>query len=377
MTSAPPPGSSCWPTPAQELLLEAGLFEPARGLESWRRWRAENDLDRIDWRSMRLLPLIYRNLAAVASDEPDWGVVTGVYRRAWTSNQLLFRDAAAVLELIHANAVPTMALKGAALARLDYGDDGVRPMADADVLVPREHAADVIRLLSSHGWTSPIANLADALDVRYGSTLTGPDGVELDLHWGIFWYPGDEAPFWERAVPLELGGAATSALAPTDQLLHVCVHGSGWSHTSFRWVADATTVLAGGRVDWDEFVATARRRRVSWGLAPMLAYLSERLEVDVPGEALEDLRATVLPRHIQRAHAALTQPTGFRRDLRMRWECYRVLAEQRGQRPTPRGFAAFLRPNWGYESNWPLVARGAKRVTQAGVRQLRATQPQR
>lgn len=297
-------------------------------------------------------------------DEPGWSVIRGIYRRCWTNNQLIFREATDVLNRLQTARVPTLALKGIALARLHYPDAGCRPMADADVLVPPDRALEAIELLRRDGWSSAVAGIEKALDTRHSASFYGSrPGSDLDLHWNVFWQPSDDTDFWERAVSLELGnGTKGLALSPTDQLVHVLAHGTYWSTVTFRWVADAVMITRGSQIDWGLFVATARRHEVSWGLADMLGYLRGSFDLEVDDSVLAKLRATPVSRAARRGHEAMAAPSGYRRELRANWDRYRLVSRSQGRRPTPWGYAGHLRRLWNDPSYVRLAARGVRRA---------------
>ena len=364
MSAQLPSDAACWPTPDRELLLGAGLWEAERALSAWESWRSSMPFDDLEGHTTQLLPLVYRNLAGLAADDPDWSRVRGIYRRYWTNNQLLLHDALGVVETLRGAGVDALVLKGLALSRLYYPDTGCRPMVDVDVLVPPDRAREAIGLLEGSGWESAIPGIADALDTRHSASFHGPrEGSDLDLHWNVFWQPTDEADYWQRAIPLELSSETSAlALSPSDQLLHVLAHGTYWSSVTFRWVADAVMVTRRSEMDWDLFVAAARTHEVSWGLADMLAYLRDRFELQVEETTLRDLRAIPVTRSALRGHVALASPTSYTRELRTHWDRYARIARAQSGRPTPWGFAAHLRLVWNERSYLQLIGRGVRRV---------------
>ncbi len=376
MSSQLPADAAAWPTPERELLLQAGLGDAERASEAWRTWRRSVELEHVQRQTTQLLPLVYRNLAAVADDEPEWSVVRGIYRRHWTSNQLLFREAEDLLTTLRSAGVPTLVLKGMALARIYYPDPGCRPMNDVDLLVPPSRAGEAIELLERSGWTSSVAGLAEALDTRNSASFhRHRTGSDLDLHWNVFWQPSDDGDFWERAVALELPGGDTLALSPADQLLHVLAHGTYWSTVTFRWVADAVMVGRGAAIDWGLFVTAAGRHDVSWGLADMLGYLRDRFDFDVPAPVLDELRAIPVTRAARRGHEAMAAPTGFTRELRRHWDRYTRVARASGGRPAPWGYAAHLRRFWNEPSYLSLAGRGVRRAFRGPPSWARPSQP--
>src|SRR6185295_4211078 len=107
------------------------------------------------------------------------------------------------------------------------------------------------------------------------------------------------------AIAIRVGGVHTRALAPADQLLHVCVHGEKWALVpGVRWVADAVVVLRGGEVDWRRFAEQATRHRFVLRLKRQLAYLRAAVAAPVPDDVMAALSAAA-PSRLERVEQAL------------------------------------------------------------------------
>jgi Uncharacterised nucleotidyltransferase len=363
MSGQLPSDAPCWPTPDRKLLLEAGLCDSQRALAAWREWSHRTDLDDVEGHIHQLLPLVFRNLAEAAAGEPDWPRIRGIYRRNWANNQLLFAEAEELIGALRAEGLPCLVLKGMALARLYYPDVGCRPMVDVDILVPAEGAGRAVELLNERGWTCPAGSPKEVLEVRHSAPFHGGrEGSNIDLHWGVLWQPADGEGFWERSRGLPLGGGGALALSPTDQLLHVLVHGTYWSVISYRWVADAIMVMRSSEVDWRLFVGVARDHDLTWGLADMLSYLRDGFAAEVDPEAITELRATPVSRRSRLGREAMASAPTYASVLRAHWARYRAITNQAHRVPTPWGFATYLRLTWREPSYTRLAARGVRRA---------------
>lgn len=352
------------PTEEQRLVLHAALDDRGEALAAWQRWRRSVDFDAVDHGSARLLPLVYRNLGPDSFDAEVAGRLKGLYRRSWSRNQLLFRRAAEAVVALEKAGIEALVTKGASLAVLSYGDVGVRPMDDVDVLVPIARTEDAIEALSALGWLPDHDDPPAWTQVHHSLGFAGPDSGNVDLHWFSLWQPASDAALWRASVPLELGGVETRAPGPADQLLLACVHGTPWSPLPpFRWIADAATVIrsAGDELDWSHLVAEAERRRLTVATLAALAYLREEFELAVPESTLAQLRAAPVSRHERAAFRAACKPDSPLRTLRMAWDRYRRLRDLDTGAPRPDGFIQFARRFWGLESVWqlPLHAAGA------------------
>ncbi|GAB6268975.1 MAG: hypothetical protein STSR0002_17170 [Smithella sp.] len=275
-------------TPQQELLLKGALLSGEESLAAWRKWQ-----DKIDWEghldqgSFRLLPLIYTNLHKHGVDDPAMGMLRGIYRKAWSKNQTLFHEMAKVVEYLQHAGIKTMLLKGASLSLLYYKNNGARPMADIDLLVPYKQARQAFELLQKAGWTSTLP--LSELDLIFGHAVQLNNSVnqEFDLHWRPFNSCCDEyeKDFWDGAIPVKMANVNSLAPNPTNMLFHVIIHGMAWNPVpSIRWVADAITLINSDNfaIDWQQLVDMARKQYLSLRLNNGLQYLYDNFHPSIP-----------------------------------------------------------------------------------------------
>jgi hypothetical protein len=287
-------------TRASELLLQAALLPDARGLAAWQELRPSIDVVGLDGTAASLIPTLRRNLVALGVEDELFTVFKGVHRHSWARNQALLAGVVPLIAELEREGIPTMLLKGAALAAVAGADVGLRPLGDADVLVPTERRGDAIELLVAAG-LSPTDGFPDWYVRDYLSELcpgwgfAGAGVIELDLHWHVLHISTEanaDDDFWRAAVPLELGGVSTAGLCAADALLHTILHGLRWSaFAPHRWVLDATLIIdgAGGALDYDRLVEQARRRRAAPILRSGLLYLQRIVDAPVPAEPVRAL----------------------------------------------------------------------------------------
>jgi hypothetical protein len=204
---------------------------------------------------------------------------------------------AEALQALHARGLPAIVLKGAYLCEHVYPEPSLRPMGDADLLVPRAELGRAARVLRGLGWRGPDPSSAVARPGEHELPAFERGGASIELHWSI---EDDGAPFrideeglWSRAVGVRVAGAQALALAPEDLLLHLCMHaayGHGWLQFDggLRPLCDiAFTVRAlGSDIDWDTLAA----RAADWGVQPCawlaLGLAQELLAAPVPPSTL-------------------------------------------------------------------------------------------
>lgn len=294
---------SAIPGPNETLLLRAATLDGDDALDAWRRWRSGTDFEQLEGESNRIIPLLYRNLTRLGVPARETTRYASVYRHNWAANRLAFTAGAGALRLLHAEGIPTLLLKGAALSLLHYRDVGVRSMGDVDVLVPPARAEDVSRVLEAAGWKNKFAAADGSIDpaswrVNHSVDFLDHSGRSLDLHWyatADARAPGADDPFWRFAVPVDFEGQATLALSPTDLLYNVLAHGYASVAPHIRWAADAAVIIRGGGVDWWRFVELAKARRLVLPIHQALSWLARELAVPVPESALTALAAAPVP----------------------------------------------------------------------------------
>jgi len=358
----------CLPSPQQELLLKASLLEGNEAIEAWEEWKSTVDVNLVDSASHRMLPLLYRNLQTLGITDPSMAKYKGVYRQTWYKNQILFHAIASLLRSFEDANIQTMVLKGAALTVLYYKDYGLRPMNDFDVLIRAEKVLPAIGLLETLGW-SPMDFMPTEkyISVSYSHGFRNSAGQEFDLHWHLLSQSrgiNADDDFWDGAVPCNINNVATRALNPTDQLLHICIHGAKWNFIPpFRWVADAMTILntSQSRIDWKQLMEQCERRRLVLPLSDALNYLKEIFDAPIAPGILKKLREIPVP-NIERIEykIAVNPPTQWTAMSDLWCQHYRLTGNV-GLLQKITGFPRFLQNIWGIPA-WKLPLHGLSKM---------------
>ena len=225
------------------------------------------DPSHLDAGTTRLLPLVYENLRRHGvRDAVWWPKLLSCYRFTTARNQYIFHHAGLLLDALHAAGCETLLLKGACLAVLYYDNEGLRPMADIDVLVRPTDAQAALALLQEQGWTAQRPGGAGLIPFTNALPWRNAASVETDLHWNVMfgcWRAYDDDALWDAALSFDFKGRRTKTLCAADQLLHICFHGARWNEVPpLRWIADAWFILerAGATLDWTRLLELARQR---------------------------------------------------------------------------------------------------------------------
>ena len=357
-----------WPGHEHELLLRSALGGAREAVDAWEAWRSRYDLDAIDAGSLRLLPLVYRNLTRAGVDPGSLGRLRGVYRQTWYRNQLMIGHLANVIRALDAAGIETLVLKGVPLALAWYGEAAVRPMADADLLIPSARALEALDVLRAAGWAPRGEPLGWPPRFTGSRAFANAHGLEMDLHTHVLHdclEPDADGDFWAAARPIVVGGAATRMLCPADQLLHVIVHGFRRSTVPpVRWVADAITVIrrSGADLDWPRFASQTVRRRFRPVAASALDYLRAGFGVDVPAR----IPGVIPPAGISIAERleywSRVQPGRVQLGVEA-WCEYRRAAGRESHWSGPLGFVRYVKDRLGVDDVRRLPSAAAAKLS--------------
>jgi putative nucleotidyltransferase-like protein len=224
--------------------------------------------------------------------------------RAQAAAELLRRrELNAVLDGLAAEGIRPIVVKGTALAYSVYDTPASRPRIDTDLLIPRNHADPVRRVMARSGYTMPAYCAGELLFGQFPSTKTDRFGVAhtFDFHWKISTQAvfADLLTFDEiaaDAVRLPSIGVHARAAGPAHALLLACVHPVMHHRNveSLLWVYDVHLLasrLSDG--DLDRFVELAVVRQVAAICAHQLAAARDRFGTSIPDHVIARLGVTM------------------------------------------------------------------------------------
>jgi hypothetical protein len=364
-----------WPSPIQLLLLRACLGDGAEAIAAWRAWQKRIEFDDIDLSSQRLVPLLHHNLTRLGVDDPCLGRYRGISRKCWYENQLLFQRTAATLELLHGAGIPTLVLKGVALAHLYYPGTALRPMSDFDIMVPLDRAEEALQLLVNAGWEGLVHSAylrkptPHVFQGGHSWNFNNPAGGHVDLHWRALKLnlaPGAEDNLWRGAEKFRFAHTETLTLNATDHLLHTCLHGLPKNNVpSMRWVADAIMILRSRVIDWDRLLAEMQVHRASVMMLYALTYLRDFFAAPVPDQVLERIRA--LPLETWEYHEFASMANNRRVAWRLQKWFYGFLRFRRtmpaaATRSLPGSYMRYWTMRWDIEHPKEIPAAAGRRM---------------
>lgn len=249
--------------------------------------------------------LLFRHLSAL---QPEAGVPTDVMERLYgfylsiTASNLqqmaMFQKAA---DAFAAVGVDLILLKGAALAESLYGDIGLRPMSDVDMIIKEEDwpkVCKVLRSINYHSLGQDFENLPPKLtryDVQTHVQCVSPLETCLEFQFDLFTMGIgmlDMEGVWKRSRDVVISGRAVRVPGPEDQLLHLLVHANRHGCSRLKWLVDIAEYMRQCEtIDWNLLETIARREKVTAVIYMTIRHIERLLGTELaPGVIMERLR---------------------------------------------------------------------------------------
>lgn len=206
--------------------------------------------------------------------------------RSVARSLLLDRRARAAVEHLGAAGIPSILLKGAAIATWLYDDGTPRPYKDVDLLVSPAEFDRSIQVLGEIGYRIRLPGAHPAELGPKELDLLGPDDVSIDLHHGLLGVSVSSQRAWDllvsRCVTMPLAGGEVRVLDIPARALHLALHAAQNGPIDVKAMSDLVRGIASvSRDDWREAAAVAEAIGATEALAAGL-----RLVPD--GRALAD-----------------------------------------------------------------------------------------
>lgn len=329
-----------------------------------------------DWTRFALLarhhgvgPILYLGLRERAASVPaEWlQIFKAEYVTNAFHNQLARESVDEIGAVFSSERIPVIVMKGAALLRTLYDDQGLRFLSDVDLLVDERDVERADTQLQARGLKLSGSDHAEEVGSRCHYSLVycwqQPRTIPVELHWRIFEryrpYVFDLAAVRAQARPLPGMPPNVLVMAPEHELAHLCLHlerhavtfrsllsRKNWCELlllpyglgRLAWLYDIALYLQrrSELIDWGRFVDTARRWAIDGSVYAPLEMSRRALGVGPPPEVLQALNRG-RPRLVERiAHSV-------------------VLASHRANDAQRNASARTARPHWLTRLSDPML----------------------
>lgn len=292
--------SVVWPAWEETLLLRACLHSGDSARQAWKEWQSctgkgANGFIVKAGTIKDLRPLVFNAVRChgLELNKESQTFLRSAYLKEELRSKIFRRVCRDLLLLLEKEGVPTIVLKGTALAETVYENPVLRHSHDIELLINDQDMERAAILLPTIFFRRVKRELEPAMSRL---SLEHENGLPLELHSRLFeisFHNASLSEMWSRRLSRNIAGVPACILAPSDNLLHVCGHAFySRSRQSLRWVADAWFIVDRHRdLDWDLLLDCARQSRLVLPLSATLRYLVEELNAAVPATFLNRLFA--------------------------------------------------------------------------------------
>ncbi len=184
-------------------------------------------------------------------------------------------------------------LDGAYLAESIYYNRNLRHCHDIDILGKDNSLEEIASILINSGFTKGSKLRKKEIQKI---VLQHKSGLILSLHNRLFdhsSYNYNNKCFWERAQIKNIVGLDVLVLSGADLLFHIMGKAFINYFSTLQWVADSVFLVRNAGIDWELFCENAEYSGLSISLLPMLKYLKNEFEVNIPGSVFINLQKAV------------------------------------------------------------------------------------
>lgn len=288
-------------------------------------------VDVVDWNRLlwlverhRVAGLVHDALSSSGDRVPDPVIkrLAAAARRMARSNLVRASESIRLHRLFDAAGIPSMTVKGIALAQLAYGSLSIKHTRDIDMLVPPDHALQALQVLEAEGYVlcSPARDLGPAQRralVRYArevEVVQPGTGVHVELQWRLTGngnlLKGIDARSPTQTVGLP-DGTAIPTLTDEDLFAFLCVHGAHHLWSRLKWLVDlnAFVVRSGGADAVARYYRHAQDRGAGLCAGQALLLCRDLLQSPLPADLEAELAGDKrLPALVSVALQALADP---------------------------------------------------------------------
>lgn len=237
-----------------------------------------------------VLPLLYHNLKT-----PE-GILENVVDRMrsaylWTVGENVRKggETIKVLAQLRENDVEAVPLKGPVASDVIFGNPGLYPSGDLDVLVKPADLERTKKLLLDAGYREGEATEADMLESSYHINFQ-KDRYFLEVHWNLTFRYFDVPPdfWWEDTRVAQYQGVEVLALSPERYLLYTIFRLYSHAFRPLRFIVLVTEIIRRyeKEVNWQKLFDLSSTHKMERLVRFALKLSHDLLGCPVPGEVL-------------------------------------------------------------------------------------------
>ncbi|MEW6585167.1 MAG: nucleotidyltransferase family protein, partial [Nitrospirota bacterium] len=207
-------------------------------------------------------PFLYYNLKAM--DNIPAAVLErfrNSYLYAVRKNVINAEEMLRVLRSLEKGGVEAIPLKGSLASEIIFGNPGLYPATDIDILVRRDDLEGAGKIITEAGYSKNDMIAGDLLSSHY-HLLYRKDDHYLELHWNLAkrYFETDPEFWWEESRDMEYAGAAVKTLSPERYIMYAIfrLFDHGFRPLKFSVFVYGLASKYSASIDWGKLVHLAR-----------------------------------------------------------------------------------------------------------------------
>jgi hypothetical protein len=187
-----------------------------------------------------------------------------------------------------------------------YGDPGLRPVADLDLIVRPADWRPFRKILEAQGFVdaSPLPIEPERSRLRWIFAPYFRRGrLFLEIHFAPLGFHQplvDENAVWASTEMRRVGGGEARVMAPEHELAYLCAHALQHSYSRLIWLVDIAEVCRRERIDGDVLISFCRREGLAAPVYHAFRLVNRLWPGAVPGRWVDALAPARLERLILR-----------------------------------------------------------------------------
>lgn len=253
----------------------------------------------------KVCSILYRNLQSIPVDRIPFEInerLQRMSRAVALQNLRIYEELNRILHVLGDSNIPTIVLKGAALAEGFWRNLSLRQMDDIDILVPEILLDQADHLLRAIGYVRNERYRPAEWYKKHHHHLAplynSRNGICVEVHRSLVPL---EAPFrvnvervWERSRDFLLGGASCKVLSPEDMVVHLCLE-SSYCDSLFRRVRTILDIwqiieTVGMEMDWTLVKEEAKEGNYAHLIYYPLTVAKDLFRAEIPKKDLAYLK---------------------------------------------------------------------------------------
>lgn len=226
-----------------------------------------------------MLPMLYRVLEHTDSiDQEHRALLQKAYYLSLCKNTLLADETLLLINALRNAGIEPVVLKGPLLIEELFGDPGVYPSTDIDLLVLPEALAKAGSVLKLHGY-APHADMA-LLEKTHYHQVYSKGSMVVELHWNLVKRHYRTRPeLWHgRLRKKDLpGGGFITVLSPERQALYAMFRNLSHGFRPFKFLLYTAMLLECEPLDWARLMGLARELQMKRLVRMQCSLLGELL----------------------------------------------------------------------------------------------------